>query len=1400
MPKESGDSPELRVEDTKKTVVITMFTHKGGVGKTTGTENLAGALALKGARVLLVDADPQCNLSKDFIKAKVASHFPHFPEEILSKVQRKVARLFTKWGAKDEMQFEEYSVHVVAALKSQDEIEALFPDRDVSKDFILYQYQQPEEPAEESSEGALSDDERFEWYLYGETSSGEKQHLKFDEQFLEALEEDGMDEADTGCEDKLSFEVKRKLLLHATAELGHMGYDLEEAFQALVNCRLVTEDDISVSHDDLGNGFVLSKKDGVWVFYHYIKGSDRVEVKPEALHPGVAKLLKSHQDLNPSALSDEDQALLKKYLSSYLFVNFSEAYNFKAVQKNKTAARLRDRVNRVSLLEIKPEDMNPGLADGGHGAVLLLPGCDSLLLDLGRLFSFGIQGLKSDFFASYSESISMLNHFIRDLADRCDADVVVVDLSPSADDFNSTLMMTSDYFLTTVNPEAFSDDAMGSLHTILSRWRVDFSALYSDKDGGEFYPIDGPPQALGYFLQKMPMKGDQLQSEISREIAGEIKTVFDTEIVPLLRSKGMYPSFGIKGFDASGKAESDRIPHDIPKFTKHEIASQYAGHPVVWSGEESLVYHSAYERVLSRTIGHAIVNDPRFSSRLKEAFRDLERKQEEKKEKEFSDKWSRYFCSAYERQTVADRQRHIADPYYRLDYMDMLVLIRSIRSDFVGSSGESRLHAKKALFECSSRDADNSAGVLLLDPCISDEINAKLSDALTKIESQWDPKTILSCIIIPYFTGEYWMCARVEISQRSKIISVLFDDPHGGVFNKHDRVPGDKRTKVRNVIPPRMVRQVMKSVESCVTSYLRKRSGQRHYQLHSRGFMCKHVDQVGYLANDTDSGIVVLVNIEDYLKQTATGKLYSNRAYERTADLYKAKGVLADHNLDNYTNDEDDQELDLPAEMQNDGLYSLGEYRYDYRSKSKKAVYSTPEIRKERKRMGVKYKKLVKLFEELNKVKGAENKKYLRYYGDYIRGLLMRVPLDRRGHLRERVFDAHPGLRVGQFMSDILLKIFFPPKPTRNNPYGEGEKFRGDVFKSVFETYAKKKAALLASPRTGKGKGPRKQLPSVDSGSGKSSPLRKMSFFSASLQAPKAVYALSSDPSTKFDCYDVSSDGDCGYSSFGITREKAHELLDDMLDDPIICGLLRHAVLEQMIKEEFIDYLQAHLLDSEGIVEAFQTYLRTQQIAPLEKELDEDDGNILQSYLEYDIVEKSIDAGWCHPSVLQALAHATDSRIRMWKKNDDSKLIPYKPSLAPGDHGYDDFNSDKPDCIDVLFVNGNHFEKLMPHEEAANQAGPAATPRSASRAFDFTDSEDDDPSFDAAVTTRKRQGKKMSGSRSKREKRVGEPAAKSSAPNSSGSARFSLLPFPSGRGKRNGDGGAASGAKRLKHG
>jgi cellulose biosynthesis protein BcsQ len=61
----------VEINNRYRATRIAIFNHKGGVGKTTLTVNIAAALADAGKSVLLVDSDPQCNLTAYLVQEDV---------------------------------------------------------------------------------------------------------------------------------------------------------------------------------------------------------------------------------------------------------------------------------------------------------------------------------------------------------------------------------------------------------------------------------------------------------------------------------------------------------------------------------------------------------------------------------------------------------------------------------------------------------------------------------------------------------------------------------------------------------------------------------------------------------------------------------------------------------------------------------------------------------------------------------------------------------------------------------------------------------------------------------------------------------------------------------------------------------------------------------------------------------------------------------------------------------------------------------------------------------------------------------------------------------------------------------------------------------------------------------
>lgn len=76
--------------------IIAIVNQKGGVGKTTTAVNLTAALHAKGARVLLVDFDPQANATSGFGVSRRARYTSY--DVVINRVPPEQAIVRTEWG------------------------------------------------------------------------------------------------------------------------------------------------------------------------------------------------------------------------------------------------------------------------------------------------------------------------------------------------------------------------------------------------------------------------------------------------------------------------------------------------------------------------------------------------------------------------------------------------------------------------------------------------------------------------------------------------------------------------------------------------------------------------------------------------------------------------------------------------------------------------------------------------------------------------------------------------------------------------------------------------------------------------------------------------------------------------------------------------------------------------------------------------------------------------------------------------------------------------------------------------------------------------------------------------------------------------------------------------------
>ncbi len=133
-----------------------------------------------------------------------------------------------------------------------------------------------------------------------------------------------------------------------------------------------------------------------------------------------------------------------------------------------------------------------------------------------------------------------ISYFLDKMADKVQADYLIIDMNPSLGSMNQNLLMTSNYFIVPTAPDYFSRIAIDSLLTVLPRWLAWSEKAQSlsvlEKAAYPFPKV--MPKFLGTVIQKYrsgkgsPTKGVQAWID-------QINKLVRESFFPLLNKKGM---------------------------------------------------------------------------------------------------------------------------------------------------------------------------------------------------------------------------------------------------------------------------------------------------------------------------------------------------------------------------------------------------------------------------------------------------------------------------------------------------------------------------------------------------------------------------------------------------------------------------------------------------------------------------------------------------------------------------------------------------------------------------------------------------------------------------------------------------------------------------------------------
>ena len=234
-----------------------------------------------------------------------------------------------------------------------------------------------------------------------------------------------------------------------------------------------------------------------------------------------------------------------------MVLGFKKSDEFDAIYKGKGVRNIRDGLSPA--FESRPTAIEPVICVKikGQANMLLLPGHIGLAE---YEVTLGIAQELSGSLVTLQNLPGSLRHLFDITAEKHNADIILVDMSPSLGPINQNLLMTSDYFIVPMAPDYFSVMATDSLASILPKW-----ASWSRQAKSQSvlqkatYPYpDKNPKFLGTIIQKYRLREGRAPSSAFQKWIDEIEKGVTTRLIPVLKENGMllpekiYKGAGVK--------------------------------------------------------------------------------------------------------------------------------------------------------------------------------------------------------------------------------------------------------------------------------------------------------------------------------------------------------------------------------------------------------------------------------------------------------------------------------------------------------------------------------------------------------------------------------------------------------------------------------------------------------------------------------------------------------------------------------------------------------------------------------------------------------------------------------------------------------------------------------------